>query len=124
MHAGFSCKFFKWYSEHAGIHWTDTAEWISTIKIYNRIYSETAARWKSKGLSDFAVVLQPFMREAPLTKDDMDTADCFHPNIASHEGMATGLWNNMLSPSFAEKSTNWKGNSNASCPGSSDRLAV
>jgi len=122
--SGLSCKFFKWYSEHAGIHWTATNEWISTIKSYNTIYMETAARWKSKQLDDFAVVLQPFMQNAPLTKQDMDTLDCFHPNLASHQGMALGLWNNMLAGSLAAKSTNWKVKGNATCPQGTSRLVV
>uniref|UniRef100_A0A3B3TVL7 Phospholipase B1, membrane-associated n=1 Tax=Poecilia latipinna TaxID=48699 RepID=A0A3B3TVL7_9TELE len=54
---------------------------------------------------DFAVVLQPFLKQAdpprlPNGKIDMDffTHDCFHITIKGHEELAKGLWNNMFQP--------------------------
>ncbi|KAM9421444.1 phospholipase B1, membrane-associated-like [Salvelinus alpinus] len=54
---------------------------------------------------DFAVVLQPFMKQAdpprlPNGKIDMTffTHDCFHFTIKGHEELAKGLWNNMFQP--------------------------
>jgi len=119
-----TCKLFKWYSEHAGIHWTDTRTWVNTSRTYNAIFIEIARRWKAKGLLDFGVSLQPFMQSAHLSMSDMDTLDCFHPNLASHQGMAVGLWNNMQATSFAEKAVSWKAAPNTTCPNSSSRLVV
>ncbi|XP_053098078.1 phospholipase B1, membrane-associated [Pangasianodon hypophthalmus] len=55
--------------------------------------------------SDFAVVLQPFLKHAdpprlPNGKIDMSffTPDCFHLTIKGHEELAKGLWNNMFQP--------------------------
>jgi len=119
-----TCKFFKWYSVHQGIHWTDTQLWIATIKRYNEIIIEVANAWNSKGLKDFGVSPQPFMQEAKLEENDMDTLDCFHPNLATHQGMAVALWNNMLASSSAEKSRNWKQLQNTTCPASTSRLVL
>ena len=120
----FTCKLFKWYSKLTHIHWTATSEWIAAIKEYNGIMLDVAARWKAKQLKDFAVVPQPFMRAAPLTIADMDTLDCFHPNLQSHRGMAVALWNNMLAASVSEKSTNFKSQQVATCPSEDARLLV
>ncbi|KAL6486458.1 hypothetical protein MHYP_G00058500 [Metynnis hypsauchen] len=55
--------------------------------------------------SDFAVVLQPFLKYAdpprhPNGKIDMSffTPDCFHFTMKGHEELAKGLWNNMFQP--------------------------
>ncbi|XP_036066569.1 phospholipase B1, membrane-associated [Oryzias melastigma] len=55
--------------------------------------------------SDFAVVLQPFLKFAdpprlPNGRIDMTffTHDCFHFTIKGHEELAKGLWNNMFQP--------------------------
>jgi len=122
--AHLTCKFFKWYSEHAGVHWTDTQLWIATIKRYNEIITEVANTWNSKGMNDFGVALQPFMQEAQLELSDMDSLDCFHPNLASHQGMAVALWNNMHASSSAEKSRDWKQQHNVTCPDPTSRLIL
>jgi len=122
--AHLTCKLFKWYSTHEGIHWTDTQLWIAAIKRYNEIIIEVANTWNTKGLKDFGVSLQPFMQEAQLESSDMDSLDCFHPNLASHQGMAVALWNNMHASSSAEKSRNWKQPQNATCPTSTSRLVL
>ncbi|XP_072530859.1 phospholipase B1, membrane-associated [Salminus brasiliensis] len=55
--------------------------------------------------SDFAVILQPFLKFAdpprhPDGKIDMSffTPDCFHFTMKGHEELAKGLWNNMFQP--------------------------
>ncbi|CAK0808316.1 unnamed protein product [Prorocentrum cordatum] len=122
--AHLTCKLFKWYSEHVGIHWTDTHLWIATIKRYNEILIEVANTWNLKGMGDFGVAPQPFMQEAQLELSDMDSLDCFHPNLASHQGMAVALWNNMHASSYAEKSRDWKQQQNATCPKPASRLVL
>lgn len=120
----FTCWFFKWYTTHLGVHWTDTATWVAVIKEYNQIFVETAARWKAKGLTDFAVSLQPFTQEKELTIADLDTKDCFHPNLFAHQHMAVGLWNNMLADSQESKKTFWNVSDAVRCPDASSRLVV
>ncbi|XP_075049586.1 phospholipase B1, membrane-associated-like isoform X1 [Mixophyes fleayi] len=58
-----------------------------------------------EGKTDFAVVLQPFLKNIEPATDQNGhidysffTPDCFHLTIKGHEQMATGLWNNMLQP--------------------------
>ncbi|KAM3919955.1 phospholipase B1, membrane-associated-like isoform 1-T1 [Leptodactylus fuscus] len=64
---------------------------------------QTSGRYDTK--KDFAVVLQPFMKDIePAVDQDglIDysyiTPDCFHLTVKGHEQMARGLWNNMLQP--------------------------
>lgn len=119
-----SCKAFKWYSVITGIHWTNTHDWVATIKGYNAIIAETALAWNSKNLKDFGIGLQPFMQDAPLVMNDMDSLDCFHPNLATHQGMAVALWNNMVATSFENKSRNWKDSRIVTCPSPDSRLLL
>jgi len=122
--ARLTCKFFKWYSNTHGIHWTDTKLWVPAIRKFNEIIKEVANAWNSKGLKEFGVSPQPFMQDAKLEQTDLDTLDCFHPNLASHQGMAVALWNNMLASSFSKKSTNWKQTQNITCPTVASRLVL
>ncbi|KAF7661483.1 hypothetical protein LDENG_00260730 [Lucifuga dentata] len=55
--------------------------------------------------NDFAVVLQPFLKNASparLSNGMIDfsffTHDCFHFSVKGHEELAKGLWNNMFQP--------------------------
>ncbi|XP_072285169.1 phospholipase B1, membrane-associated-like [Pyxicephalus adspersus] len=57
------------------------------------------------GKKDFAVVLQPFLKNTGPAIDQNGqidysffTPDCFHLTIKGHEQMAKALWNNMLQP--------------------------
>ncbi|KAI1895408.1 hypothetical protein AGOR_G00105980 [Albula goreensis] len=54
---------------------------------------------------DFAVVLQPYLKNAQpprLPNGKLDTSfftpDCFHFTVKGHEELAKGLWNNMFQP--------------------------
>lgn len=118
------CKLFKWYSELMGIHWTTTTGWLQTIRSFNQILVKVASQWRLKRLGDFSVSLQPFNRHTNLTKEDFDTADCFHPNLKAHQGMAVGLWNNMLAQTEQDKKTSWSSTDVPQCPTESSRLAA
>jgi len=117
-----SCKSFKRYSEYdyEGIQFRES----SRIMGYNVIITETARAWSAKNLKDFGVSLQPFVQDAPLDSGGMDTLGCFHPNLASHQGMAVALWNNMVASSFKMKSKNWKQPQNVTCPSPTSRLSL
>lgn len=64
---------------------------------------QTSGRYDGK--KDFAVVLQPFLKDVEPAMDtdgqidySFFTPDCFHLTVKGHEQMAKGLWNNMLQP--------------------------
>jgi len=119
-----TCKLFRWESSLLGIHWTQLETWTETIKVYNQVYERVAKRWKDKRLTDFGVSLMPFLLDHPFGKGDFDVADCFHPNLASHQGFAVGLWNNLLAKSHGERSTSWSSNSTIACPTEQSRVVV
>eukprot|EP01119_Soliformovum_irregulare_P007145 TRINITY_DN19544_c0_g1_i1.p1 TRINITY_DN19544_c0_g1~~TRINITY_DN19544_c0_g1_i1.p1 ORF type:complete len:351 (+),score=86.50 TRINITY_DN19544_c0_g1_i1:1563-2615(+) len=53
---------------------------------------------------EFAVVIQPCFEDGKIPALSwLSTLDCFHPSLVAHGGMATALWNNMLSPSHLKK---------------------
>ncbi|KAM4690558.1 phospholipase B1, membrane-associated-like [Rhinophrynus dorsalis] len=63
----------------------------------------TSGRYEGK--KDFAVVLQPFLKDVEPAADhnghidySFFTPDCFHLTVKGHEQLAKGLWNNMLQP--------------------------
>ncbi|XP_075470727.1 phospholipase B1, membrane-associated-like [Ascaphus truei] len=63
----------------------------------------TSGRYDGK--KDFAVVLQPFLKDTEPPKDhnghidySFFTPDCFHLTVKGHQQMAKTLWNNMLQP--------------------------
>jgi len=80
-------------------------EMIQLVEVYNSILQNISQKWKAKNLDDFAVVIQPFLQQSVLTKDELSPLDCFHPNQYGDQLMAIGLWNNMLTPSAQKKNT-------------------
>uniref|UniRef100_A0A674H8G5 Phospholipase B1, membrane-associated n=1 Tax=Taeniopygia guttata TaxID=59729 RepID=A0A674H8G5_TAEGU len=88
---------------------------LQEIKRVNRDFQAGALRLISGGRyeqrEDFAVVIQPFLRNTLLpldstSKPDMSffAADCFHFSVRGYAEMAMALWNNMLEP-VGEKQT-------------------
>jgi len=78
---------------------------------------------KWNGRQDFAVVIQPFFMNTtlPMLPDGVTpdrsyfAPDCFHFALKSHEGTATALWNNIVTP-VGKKSTKWTLGDAIQCP--------
>ncbi|XP_065487748.1 phospholipase B1, membrane-associated [Caloenas nicobarica] len=92
----------------------DSSE-LQEIKRVNRDFQVEALQMINsdwyRGREDFAVVMQPFFRNAMLPLDsngkpDLSffAADCFHFSARGYAEMAMALWNNMLEP-VSEKQT-------------------
>ncbi|XP_050750065.1 phospholipase B1, membrane-associated [Gymnogyps californianus] len=88
---------------------------LQEIKRVNRDFQAEALQLINSGRyeerEDFAVVMQPFFRNALLPLDrngkpDLSffAADCFHFSVRGYAEMAMALWNNMLEPA-GEKQT-------------------
>ncbi|XP_064403837.1 phospholipase B1, membrane-associated-like [Halichondria panicea] len=76
--------------------------------------------FNSYNTDDFAVVLQPFMKNLKLPDKDPNSyfgLDCFHFNRKGHCEAARALWNNMMSFKMEKKdSINWEENPLLKCP--------
>jgi len=71
---------------------------------------------KYNNLPEFAVVVQPFLSKNIITdRTLLSAADCFHPSALGHSLASVALWNNMLSPAAAKK-TSWNANDVPICP--------
>jgi len=75
-----------------------------------------AAKFNSRGNSNFTVVVQPFLTNTLITdRSQLSAADCFHPSAASHATAAVALWNNLLTPA-GQKKTTWGQGDSPLCP--------
>jgi len=75
------------------------------VKFNQRIY-KIAEQWKAKNLTEFNVVVQPFIQNLIIPGIDfVSELDCFHPSYPANVGMAIGYWNNMMTPP-GKKATN------------------
>ena len=95
-------------------------------KNYQQLTEELVAsdRYKQKR-EDFAVVIQPFMKNLELPKKangQIDftyfAPDCYHLSLKGHALAAIALWNNMFQPT-ASKAMSWTLNSKPICPSES-----
>ena len=85
---------------------------------YNRILDNVTREFMANASDDFAVVIQPALRDGraeDFPVDFLSTLDCFHPSMAAHEAMAKVVWNNMLLPA-AEKKTAFNFDDPFVCP--------
>jgi len=71
---------------------------LTAIEFNKRLYT-IAADWQAKNISDFNVVIQPFLQNLVIPGlDFVSELDCFHPSADANLAMSVGLWNNMMSP--------------------------
>jgi len=94
-----SCRFFKRISEALGIHWTDLNLWHRTILDYNKMLVRLVQRWQKRCSADnctMAVALRLPLLKTQVSLHELDSFDCFHPNLRLAEAMAIDIWNEML----------------------------
>jgi len=77
-------------------------------------------KYQTRG--DFALVLQPFLKDTVIpTKPDGQpddsyfAPDCFHFSEKSHQAAGVALWNNLISPAQAKQHT-WSPGEPIKCP--------
>ena len=76
---------------------------------------------------DFSVVVQPFVENFEIPKDDDGplreflAPDCFHFSTLAHAAAAVSLWNNLIEP-VNTKDTTWKIGEPIKCPTNDTRL--
>lgn len=83
---------------------------------YNLRMQKLAQEFASKQYTDFAVVVQPMLRDFVIPNSNfVSKEDCFHPNLQGHRAMAVSLWNTLFLPS-KNKPTNSDPNAPIVCP--------
>ncbi|XP_047116122.1 phospholipase B1, membrane-associated-like [Schistocerca piceifrons] len=89
-------------------------EFIEVMRRWQQVEVDVAADSRYDGLSDFAVVSQPFAKNATFptvslgyTDFSYFSPDCFHFIQKAHARAANALWNNMLEP-VGYKSVDWE----------------
>lgn len=96
----FQCRAFKEITVLAGIHWTDLELWHPAVVQYNEMLVRTVKRWQGQTCNSatcsMAVALRYPLYKTDVDSSALDTSDCFHPNLRLAEGMAIGIWNEML----------------------------
>mmetsp|Transcript_6514 Transcript_6514/g.24314 ORF Transcript_6514/g.24314 Transcript_6514/m.24314 type:complete len:172 (-) Transcript_6514:159-674(-) len=107
------CRLFKWASESFGIYWTDLGLWHSSILEYNQMLVRLVQRWQAKtctpGNCTMAVALRLPMLETNIGLSELDTLDCFHPNLRFAEAVAIEIWNEMLEgPPHSAPGLHWQ----------------
>lgn len=85
---------------------------------YNERLRKLAKEYSEKNYQDFAVVVQPGIRDGTPENtpiDFMSDVDCFHPSLVAHQAFAKVIWNNMLTPA-AKKTSNFDFKAPFVCP--------
>ncbi|XP_058846609.1 phospholipase B1, membrane-associated [Acipenser ruthenus] len=102
---------------------TELKELIEMNSVFQKKMEELIASGRYDKRDDFAVILQPYAKNAvpprlPDGKVDFSyfTPDCFHFTIKGHEEMAKGLWNNMFQPEGKKDILDTFTNIKANCP--------
>jgi len=76
----------------------------NVIKQYVSTAYEIAANYTARKNPEFAVVVQPFLRDSPIfNRTYLSAADCFHPSAISHEAISVALWNAIITPAAQKK---------------------
>ncbi|XP_072170084.1 phospholipase B1, membrane-associated-like [Diadema setosum] len=118
------CNFFHWAFCQCGMFLTE-----NELKAFEEINIEYQVKMEEAILSgqydtkdDFTVVLQPFLHNTsvPFKEDGTPdfsyfAPDCFHFSAKGHAQGGMELWNNMIEPVGAKR-TSWNPGSNISCP--------
>jgi len=79
----------------------------NVIKQYVSTAYEIAANYTARKNPEFAVVVQPFLRDSPIyNRTFLSAADCFHPSEIAHQAISVALWNSIVTPA-AQKKFSW-----------------
>uniref|UniRef100_A0A182MY44 Phospholipase B1, membrane-associated n=1 Tax=Anopheles dirus TaxID=7168 RepID=A0A182MY44_9DIPT len=108
-HGECSCWVGKLYNQ------TDASRerWARIQDEYSRVEKEVAESKEFRGLSEFAVVYQPWSLNVSMKMNGKEidysllSYDCFHMSQKGNAFAGTALWNNMLEP-VGKKSPNWR----------------
>lgn len=80
--------------------------------------------YRSKGLTDFAVVVQPFFQDFLIPDwTYLSRVDCFHPSLKAHQNVARALWMNLFEP-IGKKTTNPPVPTPIFCPSDADTFQI
>jgi len=78
---------------------TNFAQFQATQLAYRQQLQALATYWTTTVPSnEFAVVYQPILTQSVYGLRTWLAVDCFHPTSLTHEALAAGLWNNMITP--------------------------
>lgn len=92
------------------------AEMNSVIQRNNAALFNIELNYRSRNLTDFAVVVQPGLKDMEIPDwHYLSRFDCFHPSRLCHEQIALGLFNNMQQP-VGQKDTNFEPPVKLICP--------
>jgi len=107
-HGNFFCDVLHVFECPCAQKSDETRKYIDTVAAGNaHAISLLGEEFKAKQTKDFAVVVQPFGAGVRIPdKTYLSPLDCFHPARIGHEGLAIGLWNNMITPA-SEKKSSW-----------------
>jgi len=87
---------------------------------YNNILYKLAAKYQALNDPDFTVKVQPatqnFTIPSSIGVNFLSEFDCFHPSGYADASLAVALWNNLMSPSQAQKLTTINPSDPFTCP--------
>ena len=97
-----------------------------TAVAYNQRLEKVVHEMAANKSDDFAVVIQPALRDLRLENlplDFINMLDCFHPSLVGHSALAKVIWNNMWVPA-AKKKTNFDYKAPFFCPTADSTLQL
>lgn len=105
LSTSYACDLLQWGFCACARNWTTLPSLRPLQLAYHDQFVKLANDERFNNRDDFAVVVQPHMRDLVPPKDENGdyilgflSPDCFHPTRITHQGFAVWLWNTMLIP--------------------------